>query len=147
MTNTKQIKKVNKGGHPVKWTEEKCIELAGKLIKFFVDFKAEFKKDKTLKEVPFLSEFCRNNDVSQDTLTDKAKIYEELGGALKKAKEIQKEILIMGGLDGRFNPTAFIFTAKNITDMRDKTETDVTSGGKVIPILGGLSVSKDNSNK
>ena len=42
----------------------------------------------------------------------------------KTCKQIQKKMLIDGGLLGLYNATAYIFTAKNITDMRDKQEID-----------------------
>ena len=58
----------------------------------------------------------------------------EFSVSYKRARDIQKEVLIRGAMKGWFNPTAFIFTAKNITDMRDKIETDITSGGQ--PITG-----------
>lgn len=49
--------------------------------------------------------------------------------AYKLAKEMQKEFLVQNGLSGLYNATAFIFTAKNITDMRDRTEQEVSGPG------------------
>lgn len=56
----------------------------------------------------------------------------EFCNAYKAAKELQKEFLISLGLSGATPSAAFIFTAKNVTDMKDKTETDITSKGKPI---------------
>jgi hypothetical protein len=49
-------------------------------------------------------------------------------GAYNKAKEYQKFFLIENALAGLYNPTAFIFTAKNITDMRDQQEVKHSGG-------------------
>jgi len=50
--------------------------------------------------------------------------------AYKQAKVMQKEFLIEIGLSGSAPPASFIFTAKNVTDMKDSR--DVTSGGEKI---------------
>lgn len=52
--------------------------------------------------------------------------------AYKEAKELQKEFLINLGLAGAAPAPFAIFTAKNVTDMRDKVETDITSKGEKI---------------
>lgn len=52
--------------------------------------------------------------------------------AYKEAKELQKEFLISLGLGGISPSSSFIFTAKNVTDMRDKQETEVTHRGSII---------------
>lgn len=46
----------------------------------------------------------------------------EFCNAYKEAKELQKEFLISIGLAGAAPSPAFIFTAKNVTDMRDEQE-------------------------
>lgn len=56
----------------------------------------------------------------------------EFSHAYKEAKELQKEFLINIGLAGAAPAPFAIFTAKNVTDMRDKTETDITSKGMSI---------------
>jgi len=46
------------------------------------------------------------------------------------AQDLYKEFIVQNGLAG-LSPSPFaIFVLKNTTDMRDKTETDITSGGK-----------------
>lgn len=59
--------------------------------------------------------------------------------AYKDAKLAQKQFLINTGLSGASNATAFIFTAKNVTDMRDKIETEV-SHRMVSPLLENMSI-------
>lgn len=60
------------------------------------------------------------------------KSLSDFAHSYKKAKELQKEFLIENGLSGASPAPAFIFVAKNLTDMRDKVETDITSKGKEI---------------
>jgi hypothetical protein len=83
-------------------------------------------------------------DTSRETLMD----YQGRKGfsdAIKRAKErcysYTEEFLLSGK-----NPTGAIFSLKNNYGWRDKTETDITSGGKPIPILGNA-VRKSNSDK
>lgn len=103
-------------GRPTKYKKE----YPKLLVEYFLKCQ---KKLATEKAIPFLSKFTREvMGVCEDTAIEWTKEYPEFSEAYKKAKEIQKECLIMGGLTGLFNPTAFIFTAKNITDMRDSQE-------------------------
>lgn len=51
--------------------------------------------------------------------------------AYNVAKELQKEFLIAVGLAGAAPPASFIFTAKNVTDMRDKIERSDTVSHQV----------------
>jgi hypothetical protein len=51
--------------------------------------------------------------------------HPKFSAAYTRAKEFQKWILIENGLNGLYNPQFTIFVAKNITDMKDKTEAEV----------------------
>lgn len=53
--------------------------------------------------------------------------------AYKAAKEMQKEYLVNLGLSGATPPAAFIFVAKNVTDMRDERNHTLTGadGGPI----------------
>ena len=64
---------------------------------------------------------------------------------MKKARELQKEFLIHNSLQGLYNSTAFIFTAKNITDMRDKQE--IEHSGNVSLSSRMQSLLSDDDNK
>ena len=77
----------------------------------------------------------------------------EFFDAYMHAKELQKEFLIENGLNGYYNPAAFVFTAKNITDMRDKKEVDLSTLGEkiensvfVVPSFGSDNSDKDASD-
>lgn len=56
--------------------------------------------------------------------------YFEFYRHFTRTREIYKEFIIANGFGNVANPSFAIFLAKNTTDMRDKTETDITSGGK-----------------
>lgn len=70
-------------------------------------------------------------DYSDKRLAGKHK-HPKFFGAYNKAKALQKAFLVNNGLKGYSPPAAYIFTAKNITDMRDKQEVDHTTKGKEI---------------
>lgn len=118
----------NKGGRPP-MPEEKKSELFEKML---VDFKDHLEDFDNNKSPIFIEAWARRNNIPYRTLLAYAEANEEFLQTYKECKQIQKELLIQGGLKGYFNPTAFIFTAKNITDMRDKVETDITTGGEKI---------------
>ena len=94
-------------------------------------------------KLPTLYRFARKIGVDYSTMcrwVEKGEIQDDDGrwnkditpqfvrfrDSYKEAKELQKEFLINIGLAGAAPAPFAIFTAKNITDMRDKTESDVT---------------------
>jgi hypothetical protein len=133
------------GGRPTKYKPEYCEEI----IKFFsvepyqkeiVEVStstttnskggtSEFRKEKYQRvsnPLPFFEAFGRSIGVSDDTIVNWAKKYPEFLAAYNTAKALQKEFLVQNGLAGTYPPASFIFTAKNITDMRDKQEVEAT---------------------
>lgn len=132
-------------GRPTKYKKEYCDEM----IEFFdrghtrktyetITYKNGKTKKKEIGEVandlPFISAFARKIGVSRDTLHEWAHGKNKNGklkhpifsDAYKAAKKIQKEMLIGNAVKGLYNATAFIFTAKNITDMKDKQDIEHT---------------------
>lgn len=83
-------------------------------------------------DLPTLEGFARKIGVTYRTLLnwaeavedDAAEIpvykYPDFFQAYNIAKQLQKEFLIDNGLKGNYPPAAYIFTAKNVTDMTDK---------------------------
>lgn len=71
---------------------------------------------------PFFEDFATSIGVSDDTIVNWAKTHDEFLAAYNKAKFLQKKFLIVNGLAGTNPPASYIFTAKNVTDMRDKHE-------------------------
>lgn len=142
--------KNNKGGRPVKYKEAFCEAI----IKFFtvqpsdtvvVEESKEYfangrlrkhsqKKKLVPNKMPTLFGFAEKIKVSRETLRDWGKKHVEFSGALKRAKEYQKEFLMTNGLSGASPSPAYIFTAKNVTDMRDKIDVkqDVNASVKQI---------------
>jgi len=116
-------------GQPTKYKPEYCKEI----IEFFdiehfniITETTTYKNgNKTEREVrvpaqlPFFSAFAREIEVTTETLNQWTKKYPDFSDAYKRAKELQKEMLINNGLMGLYNASSYIFTAKNIAGMRD----------------------------
>lgn len=150
----------NKGGRPTKFK----AEYVQKLVDFFsqpptyevdVIIKSKngtetYKTEERPNQLPFLTKFAREIGVDIDTLENWAKPenedkYPGFFGAYKLAKELQKEFLIQNALRGQYNATAFIFTAKNITTMRDQTQIEHGATDDVLKALS--TTSEDRANE
>ncbi len=149
-------------GRPTKYKKQYCEEL----IKFFniepyreVERRTTDRKsgreyidyEDAPNDLPTFERFAHNLGVHVDTMIEwsSAKFPEghaksgqlkhpEFSVAYKKAKQLQKDILITNAMRGLYNTTFSIFLAKNITDLRDKQEYDLNHNLPT-PILGGLS--------
>ena len=117
---------------PTTYREEYCQMIidyfnidAYKTIKLKYYYKNGESKD-ILKEVPndlpLFSGFAVKIGVHRETLINWCDKHEEFFDAYKKAKELQRNMLITNGLRGNYQTAFAIFTAKNITDMRDRQE-------------------------
>ena len=95
-------------------------------------------------KLPFISAFARKIGVCTDTLYEWEKVHEDFSETMKKARELQKEFLIHNSLQGLYNSTAFIFTAKNITDMRDKQEIEHSGNVSLSSRMQSLLSEDDN---
>ena len=94
----------------------------------------------------FLSNFAHKIGVCHDTLLEWCKRHPEFSEAYTCAKELQKQHLIECGLLGLFNSKFAIFTAKNITDMRDKQEIEHDIKGlSLVDINAQMMGGKDGS--
>lgn len=138
------------GGRPTKWTPElndRLIEYFGTEDRYEDRLTMEIHKksgdvvekyERFPKPLPYVSRFEYNNGLSVGLLSiwaaEEQKLLEEglpskRPGFLKAyacAKEFQKEFLIQNSLSGLYNPQFAVFTAKNITDMRDKTQQEIS---------------------
>lgn len=91
-------------------------------------------------DLPTFNRFARSIKVNEDTVVEWAKAvdkanrlkYPEFSASYNIAKQLQKEFLNDNALKGFHPPASYIFVAKNITDMRDKQDVDLTSKGKSI---------------
>lgn len=75
--------------------------------------------------MPTFYRFATKINVNVESLREWRKKNGKFASAYKECKELQKEFLINNGLSGASPAAAFIFTAKNVTDMRDKQELSV----------------------
>lgn len=117
---------------PSKYKKEYCQEIINYF--FIKPYRKEkikkVKKDGSIEEIeidvandlPLFSGFATEIGVNRETLRLWSEKFQEFGEAYQQAKELQRNILITNGLRGLYNTTFAIFTAKNITDMRDQQQ-------------------------
>jgi|SRR5882672_3014991 len=147
---TKRKENPGKGGRPPKYNKKFCAEM----IAFFT--REHYKKEEIERhvintkygenihvkykliptELPFFEAFARKIGVSYTTLyhwtiitkgkKDTRPRYPEFVQAHKECEQLRKEHLIDIGLVGATQAVAYIFTAKNLTDMVDKQLVDDT---------------------
>ena len=148
----KPAKDTKKPGQPTKYKPEHCDQL----IKHF-DIEPweerEIPHYKTVKgekvvawtdikimpvRMPTLRGFAKKIGVGIRTVYDwidkkHGSYQEEFSHTFTLAREIRKEWLIDVGLSGNTPPASFKFVAVNVTDMRDRTESEITGkdGGPV----------------
>lgn len=118
----------------LKKTSEKLKDIPNKLPTLF-----RFSQKIGVAYVTVNDWYKRGRELITEEGPDKGKLaYPELeafADAYEEAKQMQKEFLITIGLAGAAPPSAYIFTAKNVTDMRDKNETDLTSKGEKLGVV------------
>lgn len=74
---------------------------------------------------PYLVEYAAKVGVWVDTLADWAVKHPDFDRAMQHAKELRTTMLVNNGLVGLYNPQSWIFAAKNLSGMSDRT--DITS--------------------
>ena len=134
----KKYNYTKKTGRPIKYRDWMCDTLD--------DYLATTGREQM--SLPTIEGFACYLDVSRVTLYDWAKKHKKLSYTLEKILRIQGKQLIDDGIYGgkEVNATIVKLLLQNNHGMREKTDTDITSGGKPIPIMGGTSnVHKDNS--
>jgi len=114
----------NDGGRP-SFVDENDLPALGDALLIWANDK--FNKLLAIKKkedkMPFfLLDFAREHNLSKWNLSDYAEANKEFSYRYKAAKGIIKQMLICGGLKGWWNPMAFVFVAKNETDMKDRQE-------------------------
>ena len=101
MTEIKEIKsevRINKGGRPKVWTEEKIADVALKIVKWAEESNAFA-----------LIQFCRKERIVPSKLSDLTKESEVFREALSYVKSIlaDKMIVSINSKDGRIHPAFF----------------------------------------
>jgi hypothetical protein len=140
-------------GRPTKYKPEYAEEL----IKFFTTDLTKYDADG--KEIggilPTLAKFASDHDICVDDITDWVNRKNKAGKpkhpefirAYRRCKQLQENMLINNALRGHYQSNFAIFVAKNYSNMRDQTQTDVTSGGEKITGFIYNSPKHDTSNK
>jgi hypothetical protein len=82
---------------------------------------------------PTVAGVARILGVSIDAIEDWRKKHEDFGGAIKRLLATQQDMLQLGGLTNKWNPTMSIFLLKNNHGFKDSTSIDHTTKGKEIP--------------
>lgn len=128
----------NHGGAPTKYKPEYCQQIIDYFTnaELYEEIKLPHYKDGELSwedikrvanKLPTLVQFAKSIKVSYPTLynwqdKDHKSFHLEFLESYTRAKELQKDFLIQAGLMGVFNARFAIFTAINITKMRNKDE-------------------------
>lgn len=112
---------MNPEGRPTKYKPEYCQDMLDyfNIAPYTVD-KSEKGRQEVPNDLPLFEGFAAHIGVHRETLINWTKEHPQFFDAYKQAKELQKKILIVNALRGNYNNTFSIFTAKNITDMRDE---------------------------
>ena len=137
----------NDNGRPSKYKPRYCQDI----VKFFsgkpyketeVTYSYKNGDTKTVYEdkandPPFFSGFARKIGVNTDTIVEWEKKHKEFSAAYKKAKDLQKEFLVVNGLKGTYQTAFAIFTMKNLTDWRNKDEIE-HSGHLAVTVINKI---------
>lgn len=110
-------KKKNPGGRPVKWTEEKVLELGEDLITWL-----KANEDNVWFE-RFLYE---EKDLYPQFISEMVEKYEKFSELIKRAKKIQEGKIVDGSFKHNLNPTMAIFVLKNHYQYTDKQQSEIT---------------------
>lgn len=121
---------------------EQVIEYFKRAEPFTIRLKTALTKDgreieveeKVANPPPFLSKFARDYcGVTRKCLWDWSQKYPDFADALEMCKEIVEEYLIQNGLNGLYNPSMCIFTAKNVIGWRDRQ--DLSVDGRLTTVI------------
>lgn len=131
-------------GRPTKYDPKYCQEL----LEFFdrPPYEVKTKKIITKKgdvmeieyeapsDLPTMEGFARKIGVDRATLFRWEQEYPDFCNTATRARAMQYDILVTNGLKGHYEKTVTVFVAKNLTDLKDKKEVDITSGGDKIGV-------------
>lgn len=97
-------------------------------------------------KLPTIEGFASFIDVSKKSLYNWEKEYPDFLHALDKIRIEQQKRLINSGLSGEYNSTIAKLILSSNHGMREKTDTDITSGGEIIKIYEGKSFLRHESD-
>lgn len=96
-------------------------------------------------QCPVLQEKLAKNEGLNTKEVEMMKNLVRFSNAYKSAKDLQQDFLMQNGLVGASPSSAYIFTAKNVSGMRDKVENDVNVR-QVKPLLDNLNMNVHNND-
>lgn len=132
MTLRKDPKDFKKNGAPTKYKPE----YDKKILDYFNGYinKISNKSVDQLKQItqpfPSFDDFAASIGVSEEIIFDWEKRYPSFRLSYKRSQQLIKRFFVIMGTSGVYHPVFAIFTAKNMTDMRDNI--DLTSKGLAI---------------
>ena len=159
----KKVKKTKKKlpiyykfGRPTKYKKKYCKEIVKyfdvpyfvkkKVVKIIKGIPVEYEEE-VPNRIPLFEGFCREIGITQKTLVNWTAQYNEFLLAYERAKGLQKEMLVYLSINNYLNPAYAIFLTKNITDLKDKVEADVTTAGEKIESVNLSSVLSELKEK
>ena len=87
--------------------------------------------------LPTFEFFAASHGVCRDTVNAWSHKFPQFSDAVRRAKDFQKNFLMQNGLAGHYPPSSYIFTAKNITDMKDDVRVESEGLGKLVEMISG----------
>ncbi len=135
-------------GRPTKYREE-YIGMAQHYLAEYTDAEFERGEDRNVTykirvKLPTIEGFARYLGVNKTTLYEWSKEHPAFSNALEEIKTEQLERLINNGLNGDYNSTIAKLMLSSNHGMREKSETDVTSGGEKITFGIAEAIAKKN---
>ena len=143
-------------GRPTKYKEE-YIDKVDEYLELHQDKELEkvgLKSEKGYEKIdyvlrvnlPTIEGFARFIGVNKTTLYEWDKKYQDFSNSLDKIRIEQQTRLINEGLAGNYNPTIAKLILSSNHGMREKTEQDITTGGKEINAINYI-IPNGNNNQ
>lgn len=127
-----------------KWTEEKAIELAEGLIRWFNE-KDDNGNDKG--NIFWEEYIVIEKDLYPSVVSYLCNKFSSFSNLIEKAKKIQEIKLVKYGIADKLQPTMTIFVLKNHHNYRDKSEFTGKDGGAIGLTVTGIEYIVPNENK
>jgi len=134
----------NKGGRPEKYRRKHCKDIVDFFSRDHYRKRTVLTKDGKSTEIdipnklPTLEGFAIHLGTVCTTIYGWAERHKEFHNALTTARHLQKEMLVQLGLAGDYDKVFAMFIAKNMTDLRDKTEQEVNVNVSLSQLLTQL---------
>lgn len=129
------------GGRP----REYKTEYISLVDDYLSDCEDTFDKDKNeyMVKLPTVEGFALFVGHNKTTIYEWCKEYPEFSNAIDKIKENQLNKLINKGLSGKYNSTIAKLLLSGNHNIREKSETDLTTNGKDIQTIVGMQIIDD----